>query len=116
MVSLGTLIYLAARSLPRVSETDLKPDSLSNVLDRMVKKIPLEKADAAASYYLEVLLRRFKVIVLKLDNLLTKHLQNLKPPAETSKPNLFDGSANLTINPEDSRRIEKKEEPDNLNK
>jgi|SRR3989338_2019892 len=98
MVSLGTLIYLAARSLPRVSETDLKPDSLSDVLDRTIKKLPFEKADAAASYYLEVLLRRFKVAVLKLDNLLTRHLQNLKPPAETSKPNLF----------------EKKEELDNL--
>ena len=90
MFSLGTLIYLAARSLPRVSETDLSPDSLSDILDQLAKKIPFEKADAAASYYLEVLLRRFKVAVLKLDNLLTKHLQNLKPPAEPAKPSLFE--------------------------
>lgn len=95
------MIYLAARSLPRVSETDFKPDSLSDVLDRTIKKLPFEKADAAVSYYLEVLLRRFRVAVLKLDNLLTKHLQGLKSPAQdAAKPNLF----------------EKKEEPDNLNK
>lgn len=101
MLSLGTLIYLMSRAVPRVSETDLKSEPWSDYLDRLVKKIPLEKADALTSYWLERFLRQLKVLVLKLDNLLSKHLSHLRPPAQdAAKPTLF----------------EKKEESDNLNK
>lgn len=111
MLSLGTIIYLMARAAPRVSETDLKSEPWSDYLDRLAKKIPLEKADTWASYWLERFLRQLKVLVLKLDNLLSKHLSHLRPPSQgVAKPTLFDGSTKLAINPEDTRRIEKKEE------
>ena len=84
------MIYLAALAVPRISETDLRGDSLSERLEKLIKKIPLEKADALISYWLEKFLRKFKIAVLKLDNLLTKHLQGLKPQSKEEKSNLFE--------------------------
>jgi len=91
MLSLGTLIYLLARVVPRVSETEIQAVSASDFLDQWIKKLPLEKMDAWLSSQFEKFLRKFKVVVLKLDNLLTKHLQSLKPPAQNAaKPTLFE--------------------------
>ena len=90
MLSLGVLIYLAARAVPRVSETEIKAASLGDHLDRWIKKLPLEKMDAWLSSQVEKFLRKFKVAVLKLDNLLTKHLSNLKSPVNGGKPTLFE--------------------------
>lgn len=84
------MIYLAARAVPRVSETDLAADSFSKRLENLAKKIPLEKADAWVSYWLERSLRQLKVVVLKLDNLFTKHLKNLKPSSQDSTKTLFE--------------------------
>jgi len=92
MVSLGTMIYLVARTLPRVDETVIV-ERKNNYIDKLIKRIPLEKADAFVSMVMEKFLRKFKVLVLKLDNLLTKHLQNLRPQQGTDKmarPNIFE--------------------------
>lgn len=84
------MIYLVARAVPRVSETEIKTFSPGDSLDRWIKKLPLEKMDAWLSSQLEKFLRKFKVAVLKLDNLLTKHLSNLKSVATEEKPTLFE--------------------------
>lgn len=76
---------------------ELKSEPWSAYLDRLAKKLPLEKADTFASYWLEKMLRQLKVAVLKLDNLLTKHLRNLKTPLEEArKPDLFGTSENFS--------------------
>lgn len=93
MVSFGSLIYMVARAVPRVTDTEVTGRKGSDYLDTLMKKLPLEKADAMISSWLEKFLRKGKVLILKLDNLLNKHLQNLKPsqgnPTET-KLNLFE--------------------------
>ncbi len=91
MVSLGTIIYLVARALPRVSET-AKFERRENYFDLISKKLPIEKADAFVSMVMEKMLRKSKIVILRLDNLLTKHLKNLRPesPGEDQRPALFE--------------------------
>lgn len=77
MLSLGTIIYLIARTIPRVTETtSVEPHK--NYFEQLVRKIPLEKADALINAMLGKFLRKFKIIVMKLDNFLTGRLRNLK--------------------------------------
>ncbi|MBI4992167.1 MAG: hypothetical protein HZB99_03045 [Candidatus Harrisonbacteria bacterium] len=94
MLSLGTMVYLAVRALPRVPDTDSIAEPLKeNYIDRLIKRLPLEKADTLASSLLEKLLRKSKIVILKLDNFLTKHLQNLRSPQgadKTDRPNIFE--------------------------
>jgi hypothetical protein len=76
MVSLGTIIYLIARAVPRVSET-AKFEQRENYFDRIFKKLPIEKADAFVS--------------MIMDNLLTKHLQKIRPGGTGGeRPALFE--------------------------
>lgn len=90
MVSLGTIIYLIARAVPRVSET-VKFEQRENYFDRIFKKLPIEKADAFVSMIMEKMLRKFKIVILRLDNLLTKHLQKLRPGGTgEARPALFE--------------------------
>ena len=89
MLSLGAIIYLFARALPRVLET-ASSEPRKNYLEDFFRKFPLEKADAFSSYWLERFLRKLKIVVLRLDNLLSKHLSNLKPAATEEKPSLFE--------------------------
>jgi len=91
MVSLGTMIYLVARAMPRVTET-AKTEPAKDYFDELMKKLPLEKADMLATLWTEKFLRKLKIVILKLDNFLSKHLKNLKPDSTdiAEKPNLFE--------------------------
>jgi len=98
MVSLGVIIYLIARSAPRVTEVHVLPQR-DNYLDKLAKKIPLEKMDAIASSLLEKFLRRLKVLILKLDNLLGNHLKNLRSNNDhPDQPSIFDKKEDSTLN------------------
>lgn len=86
MVSLSTVLYLMARALPRVAE-DLETDGKS-ILDRWGRSHMPEKIDAALNGFLLKFLRKLKVLVLKLDNALSRHLQKVKPEENGKKPNI----------------------------
>lgn len=87
MVSLGVIIYLFARAIPRVSEASVsvpKRDYVGEVL----KKIPFQKIDNLLNSVAAKLLRKSKIVVLKLDNWISSHLHKFKPAngnKETSK-------------------------------
>jgi len=105
MLSLGAVIYLMARAVPRVTEMEAAVRE-PNYFDRLLKKIPLEKIDAFLSAFFEKFLRKSKVFILKADNSLTKHLHNLKPDntiKTESKPAIFE-------NPPVAGVVEKKED------
>ena len=79
MVSFGIIIYVMARALPRV--TDTTPVSPKrDYVGAFIKRFPLEKADATVTGVIDKLLRKLKIVILKLDNALSKHLQRLKEP------------------------------------
>jgi hypothetical protein len=102
MVSLGAIIYLVARALPRIDDVAVKTRPRQNYFDLMMKRVPIEKADAFVNMLLEKTLRKSKIFVMKLDNFLNTHLKSLRP-GETSRsgerPNIFEKKADSdTVN------------------
>src|SRR2546425_1186605 len=82
MVSFGTVLYLVVRTLPRIEETG-EPEK-RGLLERWVTSEMPEKVDITLKNFLIKFLRRFRVVVLKLDNSVTKHLKKIQPEADPS--------------------------------
>lgn len=103
MTSLAVMVYLIARAVPKIDENVVLARSKNSFFDNLVHKLPLEKIDLISSNLLEKLLRRVKIIILKIDNVLTKKLGNFKSvnsKQEDLRPNLF-GKSDL-----DNKEIE----------
>lgn len=75
MVSFSCVLYLMVRALPRIVE---EPEERRGLLDRWAHSEIPEKIDLALNDFLFKFLRKIKVAVLKLDNLLGNHLQKIK--------------------------------------
>jgi hypothetical protein len=84
MICLGTVLYLTVQALPRIEEV---PSEEKGFLERWAHSEVPEKIDAAFNNFLLKFLRKIKVLVLKLDNALAKHLQKIKPE-EDKRPNI----------------------------
>ncbi|MDI6734162.1 MAG: hypothetical protein QMD50_01565 [Patescibacteria group bacterium] len=84
MFSLGAIAYILARAMPRVNDLEAPPPSALKTHWFMGY---LEKADEWLLTFLEKLLRRFRVFILRLDNNLTKKLHRFKKDA--AKENVF---------------------------
>ncbi len=112
MVSLATIIYLFARAVPRVQDSAMQTRG-RDYFGELFDKFPLEKADAFMSMLLERFLRSLKVVILKLDNLLTGHLKSLRSASLSGKneavEQLFTSAA-----ADKSAGVEKQLESDNL--
>ena len=76
MICLGTVLYLTVQALPRIEEV---PSEEKGFLERWAHSEMPEKIDAAFNNFLLKFLRKVKVLMLKLDNALAKHLQKIKP-------------------------------------
>lgn len=76
-VSLGVIIYLFARALPRVENENVSSRQLP-LLDSFLSARILDRADNIAKTILEKILRRIKIIVMKVDNFVSEHLGKLK--------------------------------------
>jgi len=89
MVSLGAILYLVARSLPRIEEN--QDGQKTGILDRWASSEIPERIDAVLNGFVEKLLRKLKVILLKVDNSLAKHIKKVKPgPNGNGKPSGID--------------------------
>ena len=92
MASLGTMLYLVARSLPRVNEElSDKPNFLARLSS---SEIP-EKIDAAFNGFLLKSLRKTKVVLMKVDNFINDKLKKVSSDGTlkhfgklTSKPKI----------------------------
>jgi len=82
MISLGVVLYLLVRALPRVGEDRAEG---STILDRWAHSEIPEKVDAALNAFLEKFLRRLKLVLLKVDNALASHLKRVKPTNSNGK-------------------------------
>lgn len=76
MICVGTVLYLTAQALPRIEEV---PSEEKGFLERWAHSEVPEKIDVAFNNFLLKFLRKIKVLVLKFDNTLAKHLQKIKP-------------------------------------
>ena len=75
MISLGTILYLMVRSLPRISEEP--GDRRPSIVERWVTSDIPHRIDTAVSFYAGKLFRRMKVLSLKFDNFLTERLKKM---------------------------------------
>ena len=88
MLSLGTILYIVARALPRVEEEAEKSDRRKGgLLERWVTSEMPEKVDEFLSTFLSKLLRKFKVFLLKIDNSRGAHLKKNKPDSSRGEGN-----------------------------
>ncbi len=83
MLALGFVFYLMVRALPRI-EDEQKEEK--NFLDRLVRSDIPEKVDIALNGFLLKTLRKAKILVLKLDNTLSKTLRKIKYEENGTKP------------------------------
>lgn len=106
MLSLGIIIYLMARAVPRVGDEILKP---AGKFDRWLSSLRLEKFDILLSNFLEKALRKAKLILMKLDNVTNEYLDKIKKTkpngngqkGKEEKPTLFDSKTELNENDEE---------------
>ncbi|MFH1246526.1 MAG: hypothetical protein V1489_01995 [Candidatus Liptonbacteria bacterium] len=81
ILSLGVLLVLIARSLPRVrgeeGEDGRGEAGPHGAVSRFILSDVPHKIDVALSRFLEKILRRFKISLLKFDNFLTNHLKRV---------------------------------------
>jgi hypothetical protein len=95
MASLAAIIYLIARTIPRIDENIILNQSRKSFLENIFSKLPLEKIDLMFNNLLEKTLRKFKIFVMKMDNVLTRKLSDFKPAVLNEKdlrPNIFENS------------------------
>src|SRR5260370_528380 len=77
MLSVGTMLLLAARTLPRLEES-ANPEK-KGFLDQWLASDLPEKIDLVVNQFLVKFLRKLKVILLRVDNTLSTHLKKIKP-------------------------------------
>jgi len=76
--SLGAIIYITARALPRIEDSaDVSQNQLP-LIDSVFSSGFLDKADNLAKAILEKILRRMKIAVMKLDNFVSERLGKIK--------------------------------------
>lgn len=95
--SLGVIIYVLGRALPRISgEAEEAPSKFSLKIKAFFSSLPLHKFDALVSSLTEKFLRRFRVVVLKLENMVSAGIHKLRngknssASEEKSTGDLFD--------------------------
>lgn len=75
MISLGTILYLVVRSLPRIADEEevKKP----NILERwLISDIP-HKLDLMVNAYAGKLFRKLRIYVMRIDNFLNEKLRKI---------------------------------------
>ncbi len=93
MASLGLVVYVLLRALPRVSDRDVTPQPSGQSSHWFIEY--LERVDEWLLSFVEKLLRRIRVFTLKLDNVVSAKLHRFKRegaketgfPAESPKAN-----------------------------
>lgn len=85
MLCLGTVLYLIVKALPRIAEV---PGDEVDFFDRWAHSELPEKVDAAINSFLLKFLRKIKVLILKLDNTLGKHVQKIKAEDKEKKQSI----------------------------
>lgn len=85
MLAVGAVFYLMVRALPRIEEEPY-PAEKKNFLDRLAHSDIPEKIDVAFGIFLLKLLRKAKILILKIDNGISKALRGIKPDGQSANP------------------------------
>ena len=93
-VSLGVVVYMLARAVPRVSESG-EVMHVEGRLDRLLARLPLHKIDDRLNALFEKILRTLKVWIMKSENVVDDRMDRLKAHLDhqekkTESANLFE--------------------------
>jgi len=88
--SFATVVYILARALPRVPDEELGATKAKNFLSN----IPAHKIDLAIASFLEKVLRRSRVVVLRVDNAINNSLGKIKKNGNGKQKSLFGPTEN----------------------
>ena len=77
MVSLGTILYVSVRTLPRIEESGA--GEKKGMLERWIASEIPEKIDRALNGFLFKFLRKFRIVLLKTDNSVSERLKKINP-------------------------------------
>jgi len=78
-ISLGVMIFVLARKLPVIQENSLETTPSSSKEKKSFFHFRwVEILDKKFAFFLAVVLRRFKLMVMKLDNFISRHLERIK--------------------------------------
>ncbi len=80
MVSLGALLYFVIRTLPRIEQDNGVVETKGFFERLIVSRIP-ERVDGAVNSFLFKFLRKFKVVLLKIDNMVGRQIKKIQPEA-----------------------------------
>ncbi len=86
MLSLGTIFFMLVRSLPRIKEGEEKKEKKSLFEKWLVSELP-EKADLYMSNLLVKWVRRIRIFILRMDNILGNHLNKINPHSGKNRTN-----------------------------
>ncbi|MEK7193567.1 MAG: hypothetical protein AAB652_02145 [Patescibacteria group bacterium] len=81
MASVGTMLYLIARSLPRIGE-EQKSHLKYGILDRWVASEIPERIDSMMAGFTEKFLRKTRLFLSKVDNSITERLKKTRARSE----------------------------------
>lgn len=80
VVCLGLIVYLLGRVVPRISDTDIEKAKEQSLFHWLVGYF--EHVDVWLKSLFEKFLRRFHVMILKIDNVVTKKLGRFRKDAD----------------------------------
>ncbi|TSC89535.1 MAG: hypothetical protein G01um10143_25 [Parcubacteria group bacterium Gr01-1014_3] len=84
-LSLGLVLYLFARALPRIKEEEI-PNKPLHPFEKAMSRLPLAKIDASINSVIERILRKFRVVLMKVDHLMTTYISKVKKTDGGDKP------------------------------
>lgn len=84
MLSLGTVLYVLVRSLPRIDEEPSGASEQGPFERWIASEIP-ERIDQTVNAFMDKFLRKLKIFLLKVDNSLTNRLQKIKSSNGSSR-------------------------------
>ena len=82
MVSVGVLLYFVIRTIPRIEPETGAPDTKGFLERFVISKIP-ERVDGAVNSFLFKFLKKFKIVLLKVDNVVGRQLKKVHPEKES---------------------------------
>ncbi len=80
--SLAVIAFIAARALPRVSVEGETEPSLYTAFSAWLDRLPLHHVDERINGFLFKFLKRSRVVMMKIDNRLARHLDRVKKNGE----------------------------------
>jgi len=99
LIGFGLILWLVIKNLPKIKDEEEinEKKAISQKFEeksqKLSRKIPIEKIDAKVNSFLEKFLRRSRVILMKVDTYLQRHLETLKNHAKPKS--IFKAGENL---------------------